>query len=390
MKRWSDGVFRGVSNEIADHVLFAASLPLLMERLGHAMLLIDASHTLQYMSPAARRLLGYAEDEPVGCRCGMTTRGTDCNDACPLSCALEAGTDAVPEFAAVYHTRDGEPVPVRVTIVVLRDEDGRMLGAVELLSRREPELGFFLQGMSRVAARLREQVLSLAAGDGPVIIIGEEPARYDVAWAIHRAAGLDDSLFRHWGADDERELSWPPGSLYVEIDGHEMPFPVDGRDGWRILAGAERGRQVSRSVTARVLELPPVEEREEDLPWMLRSWVAMLSGGRVRISADALDRLVPLAMDEGLTGVRKVLVRAIARAGDEIEPSHLRVDDSTRTRAIDAMLSSEDPLMAMEACILEELLKRSNWKMQDVADRLGISRVTLWRKLREHGIVKEG
>ena len=33
-----------------------------------------------------------------------------------------------------------------------------------------------------------------------------------------------------------------------------------------------------------------------------------------------------------------------------------------------------------------EVLDRSGWRMQNAAERLGISRVTLWRKLRDHGI----
>jgi transcriptional regulator of acetoin/glycerol metabolism len=32
------------------------------------------------------------------------------------------------------------------------------------------------------------------------------------------------------------------------------------------------------------------------------------------------------------------------------------------------------------------VLDRSEWRMQEAADRLGISRVTLWRKLKDHGI----
>lgn len=320
----------------------------------------------------------------------MATRGTDCQDACPLSCALEAGADLIPEFSAVYHKKDGQPVPVHVTIVVLRDERGQMLGALELLSPREPELGFFLQGVSPVAARLREEVRDLAAVDDTVIIVGEEPARYDVAWSIHRAAGLDDSLFRHWRADDERELPWPPGTVYIEVDGHKPPLPVDGGRGWRILAGTDRTEDFAREDGIRLLVLPSLAEREEDLPWMLRSWVSRLSGGRVKVAPDALDRLIGLAMRESLTDVRRTLVAAVARAGDQLEVSDLGGGDPGSLPAMDEMIASEDPLMTMEARILEELLKRSNWKMQEVANRLGISRVTLWRKLREHGICKDG
>jgi len=37
---------------------------------------------------------------------------------------------------------------------------------------------------------------------------------------------------------------------------------------------------------------------------------------------------------------------------------------------------------------LREVLERSEWRMQEAADRLCISRVTLWRKMKELGIEK--
>ncbi len=387
MKTPFQGVFPGVSATSFDQRLLALSLPLLMERLDQAVLLLDADRTLRYMSPAARELLGYDEGELTGGRCRMATRGTDCQDACPLSCALQSGTDLVPEFAAVYHTKDGRPVPVHVTIVVLRDERGQMQGAVEILSRREPELGFFAQGTTPAAARLREEVRTLASVNDTVIIVGEEPARYDVAWSIHRASGLEDGLFRHWKVDDERDLPWPPGTLYIEIDGHGAPLPAGGERGWRILAGADRVDGFQHRDGVRVLVLPSLAEREEDLPTMLKTWVSRLSGGRIDTTPEALDRLMSLARHGTLTDLRRILVTAVARARDRLEVADLR--SAGAVPAMDDMLASEDPLMTMEACILEELLRRSNWKMQEVADRLGISRVTLWRKLREHGICKD-
>ena len=68
-----------------------------------------------------------------------------------------------------------------------------------------------------------------------------------------------------------------------------------------------------------------------------------------------------------------------------MEEEHLPVNGA-RTVLVDELLQSENPLAALEEKVLREVLERYDWKMQDAADRLGISRVTLWRKLKELNI----
>ncbi len=388
MDRRADPVPSDVKGGESDEELLAAAAPVLLERLSRAVLLLDRDHQLRYVSPAARRLLGYDETEPIGGRCRLTTNGRDCEEACPLTYALEAGSDVVPSFAAVYHAKDGRPVPVDVTILVLRDGEGEMIGAVEILSPRGPRLGFFLQGASPVAAKLRRRVQDLAASSCAVVVAGEEPARRDVALAIHRASGLGDELFRPWPAEAEAGFPWPPGTLYVEAgDGLRPDLPAGRPPGWRLIVGTRRLEQPPELEGERleVLELPGIGMRTEDLPMMMKAWLADLAGAELQVSAGALSRLCRLALDLGLEGVQDVVAGAAAAADGVLDEEHIPAD-GVAGRWVEELLRSENPLAAMEACVLRELLDRSGWKMQDVADRLGISRVTLWRKLREHGI----
>ena len=80
---------------------------------------------------------------------------------------------------------------------------------------------------------------------------------------------------------------------------------------------------------------------------------------------------------------------AVAVAGDRIEESHIPVD-GYGTALVDELLQESDPLSALEERLLREVLERSEWRMQEAADRLCISRVTLWRKMKELGIEKPG
>jgi transcriptional regulator of acetoin/glycerol metabolism len=57
---------------------------------------------------------------------------------------------------------------------------------------------------------------------------------------------------------------------------------------------------------------------------------------------------------------------------------------------VDELLRTPNPLLAAEGMLIREVLERSGWRVQDAADRLGVSRVTLWRKMRDHSIGRPG
>ena len=311
----------------------------------------------------------------------MTTRGVDCENACPLTFALNNGLERVENFATIYHTVDGRELPLRITVVPLFDEDGVFQGAVEILRPSEPSSGFFLAGRSAVAKALRERVAALSRSRGDVCLVGEPPACRDVARALHRFSGIPEDLFRMWSGSWEEINPWPPGTLYVS--GESAHGPLDGTrpEGWRVVIGAAR---MPESRALEILELPRAETLADDLPHMIVKWVEELAP-RARISPGALGRLVRLARERGLEELERVLVAALAAAGECVEEQHLPVD-GYGTALVDELLQSPKPLAALEERLLREVLDRCGWRMQEAAERIGISRVTLWRKMKDLGI----
>jgi transcriptional regulator of acetoin/glycerol metabolism len=63
------------------------------------------------------------------------------------------------------------------------------------------------------------------------------------------------------------------------------------------------------------------------------------------------------------------------------------VEELLPTQPID---SPENPLHLSEKQTLLSLIEAEHWHIARVADRLGISRNTLYRKLRHHGIARPG
>jgi DNA-binding NtrC family response regulator len=158
-------------------------------------------------------------------------------------------------------------------------------------------------------------------------------------------------------------------------------------DGWRLVVGvdADAGDTVQWD-GAEVVELADAASRSSDLPGMIAAWVGQMSAG-TEVSPEALQQLSRIAVDVGFDRLQDVVATAVAAATSRLETRHLPTDGYC-TALVDELLSCGDPLSALEERLLRELLGRCDWRMQEAADRLGVSRVTLWRKLREHGIAR--
>jgi PAS domain S-box-containing protein len=354
-----------------------------LDNLDEAVIVFDRQRNLLHVNDAARRLLGYEQGQEIGGRCKLTTRGTDCDGACPLTFALNNELDRVDDFATVYHTVDGRAVPLKITVIPFLDEVGGFRGAVEILRPTEPPSGFFLAGTSRPVEALREQVAALARTQADVCLVGEMPACRDVARALHRFSGLPENLFCTWNGRWDDINPWPPGTLFASGDTADDLLDANRPEGWRVVIA---GSVALDSSSLEVLELPSVEELEADLPTMIVSWIQELAP-RTRVAHAALERLERVVRDCGFVELERVLTTALAAVGDCLEADHLPVD-GYHTAFMDELLQSPKPLAALEERLLREVLERCGWKMQETADRVGISRVTLWRKMKDLGIEK--
>jgi len=356
-----------------------------LQRVGDAVMVLDRQRILRFVNGPARKLLGYAEDQVVGARCRLTTRGDDCENNCPLTFALENELDRVDDFTTVYRTSDGRGVPLTVTVIPLRDDAGDLLGAVEILRPREPAPGFFLAGTSPAVRELKMRLIRIGRASGHVIVRGPRPVCRDLGRAVHRFAGLPDDLFTVWRGSWEQVSVWPAGTMYADGPSAPVVLETPVPEGWRVIVGAGPECELDHDgAVAEVIEVPPVEEIRDDLGLMVAAWVRELAPGTT-VSPGALRHLGRLACGGGFEALERTLVAAVAASGGRIEQQHVETDGYS-SHLVDELLRSDDPLAALEGRLLTEVLHRSGWRMQEAADRLGVSRVTLWRKLKDHGI----
>ena len=151
------------------------------------------------------------------------------------------------------------------------------------------------------------------------------------------------------------------------------------------------------------IEIPPLRERREDIEPLathLLARVAARQGRALRFSPNALRALLDYAWPGNVREMENALEYAVAVCkGQTILPEDLPAElqstgapsaispgasshPATTTRSAAGELSPSPPDLAL----LERTLEAHRWRRLDAARALGISRATLWRRMREAGL----
>ena len=171
---------RDLSEAIA-HPLFRG----LLETCSDGAVVIDAqSRRILAMNTRARQLLGYAEQELVGCQCRVTMNSPACAIACPLTAQID-GDRSKDEVTLYYRGQSPDrPLHANTRMLVVRGPDGAPLAGIELfrdlgdvitLERRLRERRSLhgIIGQSAPMQSLYDLVEQVAPYDLPVLITGE-------------------------------------------------------------------------------------------------------------------------------------------------------------------------------------------------------------------------
>ena len=134
------------------------------------------------------------------------------------------------------------------------------------------------------------------------------------------------------------------------------------------------------------VELPALRDRSDKgslLDLLLREEAA---GARVRLDAGVRERLLTQPWPGNVRQLRTCLRTLVALAVE----GRITLDDVAELLPTEAVAAAENPLGVSERQTLLTLIEAEHWHIARVAARLGISRNTLYRKLRHHGISRPG
>jgi transcriptional regulator with PAS, ATPase and Fis domain/ligand-binding sensor domain-containing protein len=155
----------------------------------------------------------------------------------------------------------------------------------------------------------------------------------------------------------------------------------------RVAQGAFREDFLYRIRVAR-LKLPPLRERLEDLPllvsWFLGQFRVSFARPQLDISTEAMDCLLEHAWPGNVRELRSAIESAVIKCrGSVIQPSDLPPEvfgSAVAAKSVVAITGTDERQRLIQA------LKQTNGNRAAAARLLGISRPTLYRRLKEAGL----
>ncbi|RLC27063.1 MAG: sigma-54-dependent Fis family transcriptional regulator [Deltaproteobacteria bacterium] len=440
-----------------------------IDTIHEGLMIVDTSGTIISVNRGLSAMTGFSPEELVGepCSalgCDICQMARDCEHA--QWCVL-FGTGNLEFRRCTLARKNGERVHVLKNAALLRDEDGKVVGAVETMTdiseiieknhqidafKRElrGEDGFHgILGISERMHQVFDLVENAAHSDAPVIIFGESGTGKElVAQAIHDAGArkrspyvkvncaalneslLESELFGHvkgafTGAYRSRqgrfeaarggdifldEIGDLPPSIQVKLlrvleenvierVGDNRPIPVDVRiitATNRDLRGLVKEGAFREDLFFRInvipIVLPPLRERLEDIPILAEAFfrrIKLKNAKPIRgISEDAMAILVNYSWPGNVRELRSAFEYAFVACRETlIQPYHfppqvLEGSPSPERRKRRVVID-RDTLKRRE---LIKALKTAGGNQSEAARILGVSRVTVWNRMKKYGI----
>jgi transcriptional regulator with PAS, ATPase and Fis domain len=133
------------------------------------------------------------------------------------------------------------------------------------------------------------------------------------------------------------------------------------------------------------LVLPPLRERRQDIPLLVSHLLRQLGFAHLRLNAAALDVLNCYSWPGNVRELKNVLLRAAhVASGTTITPAELPEEITATARESIAVPAGS--LRENEQTLIRQALAEANGNLARAAARLGIHRVTLYRKLKRCGL----
>ncbi|RLB15718.1 MAG: Fis family transcriptional regulator [Deltaproteobacteria bacterium] len=428
-----------------------------LESINEAVVTIDLDKKINSFNRAAEAATGFPRQEAIGQFCFDVLRTSICASQCLLEQCF-SGNASGQDIPAFIINKAGDQTPVSMSASLLRDEDGKPEGIIEVFRdlteidklRRQLSHSFMPEDIVGQHPRMRKIFAFLpdiAESESAVLIQGPTGSGKELfARAIHhlspRSDGpfiaincgalpdtlLESELFGYTkgaftGAGKNkpgRFLLAHNGTLFLdEISSTSTAFQADllrvleqgefvplgdtkpTRTDFRVVAATNRDLKAMMKegsfredlyyrLNVVKISLPSLQERKEDIPLLAEHFIHkynLLKGRNIQgISPEVLSCFMKYPFPGNIRELENIIEYAfILCKSKHIELQHLPVEISEWSK-FHNRLPPLDPFSAEEAEKIRQLLQSNQGNRMKTARELGISRSTLWRKIKKYRI----
>lgn len=445
---------------------------IILDCISDGVITIGIDKKIKYINKAMKELLGVDDDlSKKDITCEQLVQSDICKtDECIFHRALLTGERFL-NYETVIKNRSGAYIPVSINTDFLRENNGEVIGIVEVfrsISQVKGLEGNIRELESRIADRSRfgniignnkkiREILAIlptiANSKSTVLLEGESGTGKElIANAIHLnsprkdrpfiavncaalAEGvLESELFGHvkgafTGAYYDKlgrfELA-DKGTIFLDEIG-DISLSTQGKllrvlqeEEFERVGGTKNIKVDIRVIAAtnkdllslvrkgefrddlyyriRVfpIKIPPLRERKEDIPQLARHFISIYNkemGKDIKtISHSTMATLLSYDYPGNVRELENIIEHAsVCCQGDTIQVEHLPKDikDILGNKDIVERVSmSVGSISVMERELMLRVLDQCDWRYKEAAKVLGISRTTLWRRLKESRIEK--
>ena len=189
----------------------------------------------------------------------------------------------------------------------------------------------------------------------------------------------------------------------LERVGGEVSIPVEfrlitatHRDLEKAVAAGEFREDLFYRLNVVSIILPPLRNRQEDIPILIRHFINIYNEKFKKnlegFSSEAMESLLHYSWPGNVRELENVIQRCIVLSYDKVMKKNEILDvypllaGSGRAASLNASLQNKLEVLISdtEEKLILEALNAENWKRQETADRLGISRKSLHNKMKKY------
>jgi PAS domain S-box-containing protein len=176
---------------------------LILDSIADGVFTVDHQGRITSFNRAAEKITGFSKDEAIGQYCHEIFRANTCFEACPLKHTAETA-ETIINLEVNILNRDNKEVPISISTAVVKDNEGKVVGAVEtfrdlsLIKELHKEIyrQYSFQdilGRSKPMLKLFQILPDIAQSDATVLIEGESGTGKELfATAVHNLSSRQD------------------------------------------------------------------------------------------------------------------------------------------------------------------------------------------------------